>query len=79
MTEICYLFFRDDGVVFGTSEIPTPEDLDHAKVGIVTIIRTADYYHFGRDGCWRPTQCGKLVVAEMEDGPSEPFHVPANF
>lgn len=79
MTEHRYIFIRDDGLIFGIGEPPTPEDLDHAGVGILTIIRLADQHYFGREGCWRPTPVGKLAQADSKAPSFLPFHVPEHF
>lgn len=79
MSEFHYIFLRDDGLVFGISDHPTVEDLDHARVGIVTIFRLADHHHFGREGQWRPAPAGKLVAPAIEDEPPKPFHAPEHF
>ncbi len=74
-----YIFVRDDGTAFRVAEPPTPEDLDHAKYGLLTILRPADLHYYGRGGGWRKLPEGKLVTPDMEGTPSEPFHVSANF
>lgn len=74
-----FIFVREDGRAFGVADVPTPEDLDHAKFGLVTIVRTADLHWFGRSGKWEPLAAGELAAPIIEDSPSAPFHVPAGF
>lgn len=73
-----FIFFREDGRVFGTADEPTPEDLEHARVGLHVIIRLADQQVFERGGEWRPL--GRGVVVNADPGSeSPPYHVPEAF
>lgn len=73
-----YIFFREDGRAFGIAEEPTPEDFDHARVGLHVIVRLLDLHTFGRSGNWSPMPIGTLT-APGPDAHSPPYHVPARF
>lgn len=77
MPAVRYILWRDDGQVFGIADTPTKEDLDHAKHGLVTILRISDLHYFGRVGIWVELPPGKVVTPDMEGTASEPFHVRA--
>jgi hypothetical protein len=73
-----FLFFREDGRTFGISDDPTPEDYDHARIGLHTIVRLADLHVYDRSVEWRPVAAG--VIAKPDAGAhSPPFHVPLEF
>lgn len=74
-----YIFVREDGRVFQIATSPTPEDLEHAKTGLVTILRTADSQHFGVLGSWQPIPDGVMAQPDSEETASPPFHVPSDF
>jgi hypothetical protein len=74
-----YIFVREDGRIFQIATEPTPEDLEHAKAGLVTIVRTADGHALGVAGVWRPIQHGVIAEPDPSEAESPPFHVPAEF
>lgn len=74
-----YIFVREDGRIFQIAGHPTPEDLEHAKAGLVTIIRTADGRALGRAGVWETIQGGVIAQPDPNETASPPFHVPAEF
>lgn len=74
-----YIFVREDGRIFQIAEEPTPEDVEHAKAGLVTIIRTSDGQALGRAGVWAPIQDGVIAQPDPSETESPPFHVPAEF
>ena len=49
-----YLFVSDQGRVFSHAEAPTKRDLAYAGVGMLTIIRLADYHYYDRGKKWLP-------------------------
>lgn len=74
-----YIFVREDGRVFQIATNPTPEDLEHAKAGLVTILRTADSHRYGVAGMWQPIPDGVIAQPDPGETNSPPFHVPAEF
>lgn len=79
MTTARYVFVYDDGQVFSATDEPTSEDLEHAEVGLVTIVSLADHRYFGRAGKWLPIPAGRLGSAEVDGEPRPPFHAPASY
>lgn len=74
-----YIFVREDGRVFQIATSPTAEDLEHAKAGLVTIVRTADSYRYGVGGTWQPIPEGVIAQPDPQETNSPPFHVPPEF
>lgn len=73
-----FVFFREDGRTFGIGEDPTPEDYDHARIGLHAIVRLADLHVFDRSGEWTPLAAGVLVRPDPGTE-SPPYHVPERF
>ncbi len=74
-----YIFVREDGRVFQISTPPLPEDYEHAKAGLVTILRPADGVSFGVEGRWVPIAEGVVAQPDPAETNSPPFHAPAHF
>ncbi|HVZ65024.1 MAG TPA: hypothetical protein VG838_13490 [Opitutaceae bacterium] len=74
-----YIFVREDGRVFQIASPPTPEDLEHAQAGLVTILRTADSHTYGVAGHWQPISDGVVARPDPAEATSPPYHVPADF
>jgi hypothetical protein len=74
MTTPAYIYVSDQGRVFASTHEPTEEDLAYAKVGMVVIIRLADYYFYGTGKTWASIASGRLGRAKIEGQLTQPFH-----
>lgn len=77
MTAPAYIYVGDQGRVFASTDEPTDEDLAYADVGMVTIVRLADYHFYGTGRTWTSIASGKLGQASVEGELTPPFHVAA--
>ncbi len=77
MTAPAYIYVGDQGRVFASMDEPTDEDLAYAEVGMVTIVRLADYHFYGIGRTWMSIASGKLGQASVEGKLTPPFHVAA--
>lgn len=73
-----YIYFSDQGRVFGSEDEPTREDFEYAHVGMLTILRLADNCSYQKDGKWHAIQPGKRVCAEVDGQQTAEFHSDAN-
>lgn len=69
-----YVYLNDQGQVFSSDDDPTPEDFAYAAVGMVTIIRVADFHCYGSEKRWLPISEGELGAAEIDDQEATPLH-----
>lgn len=73
-----YIYISDQGRIFSSEDEPTLEDLEYARVGMLTILRLADNCSYQTDGKWRAVQPGKRVRAEVEGQQTAEFHSDAS-
>ena len=73
-----YVFLDDQGRVFSSHDDPTAEDFAYAAVGMVTIVRVADFHCYGSKKKWLPIPAGELVTAELDEHENPPFHTERN-
>lgn len=69
-----FIFVSDQGRVFSSHDEPTTDDFAYAVVGMVTIIRLADFHSYGSKQGWFPIPAGELTRANIENDSSPPFH-----
>lgn len=74
-----YIFVCDQGHVFSTCDDPTPGDLEHAAVGLVTILRLEDRSYYGTARQWQPILNGELGVADIDGEQTPPYHGPPSY
>lgn len=79
MASFQYIFISDEGRIFSTSDEPTPEDFEYARVGMMTIIRVADGFCYGLEKKWRPIPRGQLGTTNVEGKDTAPFHAVETF
>lgn len=79
MPAVKFIFVDDNGTVFGSTDKPTAEDLQFARVGMLTIVSLLDGTYYGCAGKWLPIPASRIVRAEkLEGGRTRPFHVSAS-
>jgi len=59
---------------FQTTAKPTPGDLERADVGLVVIIRLADFHFYGPAKRWLPLARGVVLVPPAECSDRSPMH-----
>lgn len=77
MTAPAYIFVGDQGQVLASIDEPAAEELAYAAVGMVIIIRVADWHFYGTGETWIPIASGKLDRSELDGEVTPPWHVAA--